>query len=219
MPDLIRECSNPACLFRFPESAHPSRGLICPVCGSPTAIVAAAGYPDEGQISHSIPQGIHPVHVLLDNIRSTYNVGSIFRTSDGAAVEHIYLCGVTPTPRNPKIAKTALGAEFSVPWSTHNNSLKIALECKDKGMLLVALEISQNSQSIFNLQPGSIQQPILLIVGNEVSGIDSGLLQMCEFSLDIPMYGYKKSLNVAAAYSIAIYQLRFLEHISHHDRI
>lgn len=149
------------------------------------------------------------VEALLDNIRSTYNVGSMFRTADGAGLRRLYLCGVTPTPGNPKIVKTALGAEGVISWSYNRNGLDMALALKEKGMRLWALESTSRAVSLFS--DGDIVQgpPILLVVGNELSGVDPEILDACDRIVAIPMQGHKQSLNVAIAFGIAVYYLRF----------
>ena len=149
------------------------------------------------------------VDALLDNIRSTFNVGSIFRASDGAGLRHLHLCGITPTPDNPKVAKTALGAEHSVDWIYHLNAVQAARELKSQGFHICALEASPPSCSIFQVPPDLFASPILLVVGNEVTGVDSELLNISDIVLSIPMHGKKESLNVSLAFGIAAYTLRF----------
>jgi tRNA G18 (ribose-2'-O)-methylase SpoU len=148
---------------------------------------------------------------LLDNIRSAYNVGAIFRTADGIGTGHIYLCGITPNPgENDAIQKTALGAEIEVPWSHHLDALGLGRALQSQGYRLVALETTPDSQLVFefNLQK-SAPQPILLVVGNEQAGVDPGLLNLCDHVFAVPMVGSKASLNVAVAFGIAAYWLAF----------
>jgi tRNA G18 (ribose-2'-O)-methylase SpoU len=146
---------------------------------------------------------------LLDNIRSTFNVGSIFRASDGAGLHRLHLCGITPTPDNPKVAKTALGAEHSVDWSYHLNAIQAAQALKSQGFLICALEATPDSCSIFEAPPFLFSSPLLLVVGNEVTGVDAGLLELSDAVLSIPMQGKKESLNVSLAFGIAAYTLSF----------
>jgi 23S rRNA (guanosine2251-2'-O)-methyltransferase len=150
-----------------------------------------------------------PVEALLDNIRSTYNVGSMIRTADGAGVRRLHLCGITPTPDHPKVSKTALGAEYAVPWVQHWDAVEAAAGCKQQGMHLWALEGGPGTDSLFEMLPNLPGTPILLLVGNEISGVDPGLLELCERRVAIPMQGVKESLNVAIAFGIAVYFLRF----------
>ncbi len=160
------------------------------------------------ELSASEPPG-PPVEALLDNIRSTFNVGAMFRTADGAGVRHIHLAGVTPAPDHPKVGKTALGAEYAVPWTLHWDALEAARECKQNGMRLWALEGGAEARPLFDLRPELPGPPILLAVGNEVSGVDPGILELCDRHISIPMQGVKRSLNVSIAFGIAVYFLRF----------
>jgi tRNA G18 (ribose-2'-O)-methylase SpoU len=148
---------------------------------------------------------------LLDNIRSAYNVGAIFRTADGAGVSQLYLCGITPTPaENPQIAKTALGAEKHIPWQQHNNALLLARALKQSGHALWALENQSDAKPISLFHPPPTPNPkVVLIVGSERSGIDPELLSVCDQTLTLPMVGEKDSLNVAIAFGIAAYWLSF----------
>jgi tRNA G18 (ribose-2'-O)-methylase SpoU len=149
------------------------------------------------------------VEALLDNIRSAWNVGAMFRTADGAGLRRLHLCGVTPTPDNPKISKTALGAEFAVPWIFQPDGLQTACDLKSQGYRLWGLEGGEDAISIFKAAQGLDHRPVALVVGNEVAGIDPGILAECECVVAIPMQGFKRSLNVAIAFAIAAYSLRF----------
>lgn len=202
----IRQCSRGACRLRFPATLQEKRRHLCPLCGAQTEIVLERAVEAEGTSIHS--QAVtRPLHALLDNVRSTFNVGSIFRCADGAGVQNLYLCGITPTPEHTKVAKTALGAEQSVGWSRHNNALDLALQLKANGHLLWALESTPNAVSIFTPVELPPQASLILIVGNEVTGIDPELLTLCDHTVAIPMQGVKRSLNVAIAFGIAAYWL------------
>lgn len=205
----IYQCLRPECRLRFPVLVVHTQCIRCPKCGSATRLVATADV-SVSAVNDNACSRIFPLEALLDNIRSMQNVGSIFRSADGAGVQHLYLCGITPAPGNPQIAKTALGAEFTVPWSSHWNGFEIACVLREQGKKLWALETIAGSQSIFDLPHEVDNRPIVLVIGNEVSGIDPGILQQCERSLHIPMLGTKKSLNVASAFAIAIYMIRYL---------
>jgi len=143
--------------------------------------------------------------VLLHNIRSMHNVGSIFRTADGAGVGKIYLSGYTPCPPRKEIHKTALGAENSVQWEYHKNPLALIKKLKKEGVDILALEKNESSQNILEQQ---IKKPFCLILGNEIEGVSDELLNQSEKTLHIPMLGEKISLNVSVAFGVAIYQLR-----------
>jgi tRNA G18 (ribose-2'-O)-methylase SpoU len=147
-----------------------------------------------------------PVYVLLDSIRSNYNVGSIFRTSDGAMIEKLYLCGYTPHPPKKEILKTALGAVDSVSWEYAHDPKEVILKLKEQGVKICALELTESSCEYYKLEDSSF--PICLVVGNEITGVSQDLLDLCDLSIEIPQYGIKQSLNVAVAYGIAIFELR-----------
>lgn len=154
-----------------------------------------------------------PVYVLLNSIRSSYNVGSIFRTSDGAMIEKLILCGYTPHPPQPDstsgkkdVLKTALGSTESVNWEYIKNPLEAVKEIKSKGIKICALELTENSKPYHEITKNDF--PLCLIVGNEITGVSQDILDLCDYSIEIPQYGIKQSLNVAVAYGIAIFELR-----------
>jgi len=146
-----------------------------------------------------------PFCVVLNNIRSLHNVGSIFRTADGAGVEKIWLCGITGYPPQGGIAKTALGAEDYVPWEYCENGLSLLKELKTKGYQIVLLEQMQGSVSYDTFIP---QAPVCLVIGNEINGISDEWLELCDVAVEIDMAGVKNSLNVAVAFGVMAYQIR-----------
>ncbi|KAB2907500.1 MAG: RNA methyltransferase [Ignavibacteriales bacterium] len=157
------------------------------------------------------PETLHqvekmPVVVLLDSIRSSYNVGSVFRTSDGAMIEKLYLCGYTPTPPVKDIMKTALGATESVMWEWVENPEEVVKKYREKGYKIAALELTETSIKYSEIETGNF--PLLFIIGNEIKGVNQALLDLCDFTIEIPQYGIKQSLNVAVAYGIAVYEMR-----------
>ena len=134
----------------------------------------------------------------------------MFRSADGAGLEHLYLCGITGSPENPRLAKTALGAEQSMPWSSHPNAMDLALRLKEEGFNLWALERTAKSSLIRDFPSLNIvSQRVVLIVGNERAGVDPGLLALCNRVIEVPMAGGKGSLNAAVAFGIAVYALRY----------
>lgn len=147
-----------------------------------------------------------PVVVVLNSIRSSYNVGSIFRTSDGAMIEKLILCGYTPQPPKKEVLKTALGSQDSVEWEFVENPINAIKEYKNKGYTICALEQTNDNISYDELKKSNL--PLCLIVGNEISGVNQELIDKCDISIEIPQYGIKQSLNVAVAYGIAIFELR-----------
>ena len=195
------ECENAECGLRFPGNEGYPRWNRCPVCRSKTHVVAFVGGLDH-KTNRVTFQSIWQVDALLDNIRSAWNVGSIFRTSDGTGIHKIYLCGISPTPENPKVSKTALGAEINIPWEQSNNGVKTAIELKSQGNKLWVLEDLPNTIPLFQVDVPVNNSPIVLIVGNEVSGVDPGIIEVCDKIISIPMVGKKSSYNVATAFGI-----------------
>ena len=154
------------------------------------------------------------ISLILDNIRSAHNVGSIFRTADATGVSHIYFTGYTPKPYDgtlpyttkPErgIIKTALGAEKFVNWSFHENIDKLLRELKDKNVRIVGLEQDKRSVDYLSYD---FSGDIALVLGNEPKGISNSVLSQCDDIIEIPMLGKKKSLNVSVATGVALYAL------------
>jgi tRNA G18 (ribose-2'-O)-methylase SpoU len=145
-----------------------------------------------------------PVTILLDNVRSMYNVGSFFRTGDGAGIEQLILCGITARPPHKGIAKTALGAEERVGWRGAESSLGEIQTLRSSGHEIAAMETSNRAVDIFDWQP---RFPVCVAFGHEVDGLDTPLLDACDTHVRIPMLGLKHSLNVASAGAIVMYEL------------
>jgi 23S rRNA (guanosine2251-2'-O)-methyltransferase len=208
----IRVCENPACGLRYPLVIGHPYGERCPHCLGSTRIALSRLINPEPVLSSndsplpSMGEGTGMrVEALLDNIRSAWNVGAIFRTSDGLGVKRLHLCGVTPTPENEAVRKTALGGELSVGWTYNRNALAAASQLKAEGCTLVALE--QDDRAVPISPRLDIQNPMVLIVGNEVTGVDPELLDLCDCIIHIPMRGRKRSLNVEVAFGIAVHAL------------
>jgi 23S rRNA (guanosine2251-2'-O)-methyltransferase len=147
----------------------------------------------------------HQIYVLCDNIRSIYNVGSIFRTSDAALIQKLYLTGYTPYPPRPEIEKVALGATKSVPWEYFENPIDIVNDLKKKGVKIASLEITDSSRKYYELTKSDF--PLCLILGNELTGVSNDLISASDISLEIPQYGYKHSMNVSVAFGIALFEM------------
>ncbi|MFK8163235.1 MAG: RNA methyltransferase [Lewinella sp.] len=150
-----------------------------------------------------------PVSILLDDIRSANNVGSIFRTADCFALQHIYLCGITATPPHRDILKTALGATESVPWSHHKDALSLVQELRGDGAQVQCLEQTEQSVRLRDFVAPSNHQ-LVLVVGNEVNGVSQALINAADGTIEIEQFGTKHSLNVAVAAGITIQQLSVL---------
>ncbi|MGI9175639.1 MAG: TrmH family RNA methyltransferase [Rhodothermales bacterium] len=145
----------------------------------------------------------HPVCVVVDNVRSIYNVGSLFRTSDAALVEKIYLTGFTGTPEHRALRKTALGAEETVAWQHEPDVQAVVRRLRGEGYTIAVLEITDTPSRVSSLEPTHF--PLCLVVGNEVSGVQDEVVALADLALEIPQYGAKQSLNVAVAYGVAVF--------------
>jgi 23S rRNA (guanosine2251-2'-O)-methyltransferase len=205
----VHQCTHPNCRLRLPLDPGVYRGAYCPRCGAPMIRV---GLPYENPQTIAEIQPKRVVRVLLDNVRSTYNTGAIFRTADGVGATHLYLCGITPNPTdNPAIQKTSLGAELALSWSVHPDACALGEDLLREGFRLIGLETTPDATPLFEVDSESIGgASLVLVAGNEQAGIDPGLLALCDLVLVAPMIGSKASLNVAVAFGLAAYWLTFL---------
>ncbi len=149
--------------------------------------------------------GRMPSFALLDNIRSVWNVGSIFRTADAVDLGGLCLCGMTATPPRPDMEKTALGATLSVPWQYWPNSLDATRDLKDRGLSIIALE--QSARSV-DWEEFACPFPHVFVVGHEVTGVQPGILALADEVVEIPMAGSKHSLNVAVSFGVLAFAIR-----------
>ena len=226
----IRLCNS--CGLRYPlVEGHPF-GIRCPVCMGDTRVAlsrqliaepdsdshrdgAGSVKPALSKVEVKDARHLHRAQVqvrksfamLMDNIRSAWNVGSILRSADGFGFTHAYLCGITPTPDNEAVKKTSLGAQDSVSWSYHKDAVKLVHGLKKEGWKVFALEEDTRSRSISQFPDSQFPNPVVLIAGNEVTGVDPELLELCDEIFYIPMRGEKKSFNVAIAFGIAAYAI------------
>jgi len=145
-----------------------------------------------------------PIRVLLDNIRSLYNVGSIFRTSDAVGIEKLYLCGITGTPPRAEIHKAALGSEKSVVWEYAADPIPVINQLKKEGFHIVILEHTDSGEMFHQ---ATYKYPLCLVLGHEITGVSDEIVAAADAAIEIPMVGVKQSLNVAVAYGIAIYKI------------
>jgi len=146
---------------------------------------------------------MNQIYLIVQNVRSLFNIGSLFRSADVFGVNKIYLCGYTATPPNPKIEKVSLGAENFVPWEKHWQTHLLIPKLKKQGIKIYALETGPQTKNLATFKP---QFPCALIVGNEVKGISKKILSEADAIISIPMLGQKESLNVAIAASVALYE-------------
>ena len=147
-----------------------------------------------------------PLTVVLDNVRSCNNIGSIFRTSDALLIEKIYLCGITATPPNAEIHKTALDAEKSVEWSYFEKTEDAVDELKNNGYKTFAVEQVENSISLPDFNPAPSEK-LAVVFGNEVRGVQQKVINMCHGSIEIPQYGTKHSFNISVCAGIVLWDL------------
>lgn len=200
----IRVCL--ACGLRYPLIEGHAFGVRCPHCLGETKVVLKNEISSESIIRQSEKREHEPIlAVLVDSIRSAWNVGSILRSADGFGFAHAYLCGITPTPENEAVKKTSLGAERFVAWSYHKDAVKLIKDLKKEDWKVLALE--EDARAIKTSQVGGLTRNTVLIVGNEVTGVDPDLLTLADEVIYIPMRGEKRSFNVANAFSITAYAL------------
>ena len=217
----IRRCES--CGLRYPQVQGHSFGTRCPACLGDTRLVLrrelipepgpATRPKDRKSVSllkkpEGDEEGGKRVAVLLDNIRSAWNVGSILRSADGFGFMHVYLCGITPAGDHEAVTKTSLGAEDSVPWSYHKDAVRLVRGLKAEGWKIYALEEEPRALPLSAFLPSQLPAAAALIVGNEVTGVDPELLDLCDEIFFLPMSGEKKSFNVAIAFGMAAYALR-----------
>jgi tRNA G18 (ribose-2'-O)-methylase SpoU len=216
------QCPNPKCklVFDVPEDRAGKNGP-CPDCGQVITfrsleVIRAVERERERrekigqQHGGPLPDPARPApfNALLEDIRSLWNVGSIFRTADGAGFGQLFLCGITGCPPRKEIAKTSLGAEDHLAWAYQAGALEVLPPLKAAGVLIVGLECTETSEPLETaLGRGAIKAPLCLVVGNEVSGISAETLAACDLVCHLPMRGIKQSLNVAVAFGIGAYLL------------
>lgn len=144
--------------------------------------------------------------VVLDNIRSAHNVGSVFRSADSFKIDKVYLCGICAVPPSPEIHKSALGAEFSVEWEHSDSTLDVIQRLKAEGYTIVSVEQTRNSVKLDEFRPDP-NAKYALIFGNEVDGVAQDVVDASDFSLEIPQYGTKHSLNVSVSAGIVLWEV------------
>ena len=146
--------------------------------------------------------------VLLDNVRSLNNIGSVFRTCDAMGIKKMYLCGITGQPPHREIRKTAIGASESVDWEHKKNASEIIKKYRDLCYEIIAVEQTSNSVSLENYQINN--KKILLIFGNEINGVSQNLVDSCDLSLEVPQWGTKHSMNISVSVGIVLWNLKKL---------
>ncbi len=155
-----------------------------------------------GEALPDVPR--RPIHVVLDNLRSAFNVGSIFRTADAGAVSHIHLCGMSAHPPHRKLEKTALGAFDYVPWTYHERTADALESLSARGIACVAIEVTDGA---IPMDEFAWPSPVAIVFGNEVTGINEHTLAKCDAIVRIPMHGFKNTMNVATAFGVIMYHV------------
>ena len=224
-------CPNPQCLYLF--AIDTDSVVHCPSCSQimtprPLSVlkqidrlqalakgnVAQIEKDNPPQTKIDSPTNRYTYSGLLEDIRSLWNVGSMFRTADGSGISHLYLCGITGCPPRSEIAKTSLGAEANITWDYHSGALSILPKLRQEQTFVLGLEYAQGLSYVKNSVPlgeaiaeHSIKTPVCIVVGNEVNGLSAETLSVCDLICHLPMRGIKESLNVAVAFGVAAYLL------------
>jgi len=147
-----------------------------------------------------------PLVLVLDNVRSMHNVGSVFRTADGFLLQGIVLCGYTPVPPHRDIQKTALGATETVEWQYFSTTIEAVTSLREAGYTIMAIEQAQNSVMLDNFNPAT-DKPLALVFGNEVTGVDAEVMKLVDGCIEIPQSGMKHSLNISVSTGIVVWDI------------
>ena len=203
---IVLKCSNSSCGMRYPSPADDPRRDHCPLCEAPVAQVGTfrspPPLPANRRVDGSVLVGV------LDNIRSALNVGAMMRSADGAGLDHLYLGGLTASADNPKVVKTALGAERSVASTSCLDLTECLAHLKQQEFDVWAIDCTNRSQS---LQSALHRPPRLaFVVGNERAGVDPAILELADEHVHLDMYGAKTTLNVGVTFGVVAYWLRTL---------
>jgi tRNA G18 (ribose-2'-O)-methylase SpoU len=167
-------------------------------------------YPPPHNHADPAPTGLR-IRALLDNVRSALNVGTMLRAADGARLDHVHLCGVTPAADHPKVRKTALGAETEVGWSHAPDATVVLDGLRADGWSVWAVESTPASVPLAVVLGAPVPAQLVLVVGNEVAGVDPGLLRSADQQVHLPMWGAKTTLNVGVALGAVVYGIRTAE--------
>ena len=209
---IYYECENPSCGLRFPELREGLPRERCPMCRGRVRIAMAVDYRQLMKPLLSLGLKNTPVmEGLLDNIRSGLNVGSIFRSADGIGISKLYLCGITPSPDNAAVKKTALGAETSVGWEMVNNGVVKAMQLKAAGYRFGDWRLHRRLILSIRWEIKYLSSHSFWWLGMKYVGLTQIILELCERIVSIPMVGKKRSYNVATAFGIAASYLRYCQ--------
>jgi tRNA G18 (ribose-2'-O)-methylase SpoU len=200
---VILQCPNQACNYRYPAPKD-EYSIYCPVCGEKMSIIE---YDIDNGYTHFAKNMQIRLEGAVDNVRSAYNIGAMLRSANAFGLEHLYLCGYSPTPQQSKVLKTSLGAESNLAWSHQPSALTLIQQKKTDGYLILAIEATSSASSLIDYSLPSGTSKVMMVVGNEIFGIDPAIRALSAAILQIPIYGEKKSLNVASSFSIAAFYL------------
>ncbi len=195
----VRVCKS--CGLRYPLVKGNTFGERCPHCLGETTVVLKKNLSRETGLDKSRKTEELKLSVLIDNVRSAWNVGSILRTADGFGFNHAYLCGITSTPDQDAVQKTALGADEYVTWSYHKDAVKLVKGLRKEGWKVIAIE--ENDRAVEIRKATQLPGRTIVILGSEVTGVDPELLDLADHTYYIPMHGGKRSFNVAIAFGVA----------------
>jgi 23S rRNA (guanosine2251-2'-O)-methyltransferase len=208
---VIRECTQSKCKFRFPDTNYLQLNVQCPICQSKTEIVNLLDLSLDYRNNNNYWEDSSDFIAILDNIRSVYNVGALFRTSVGLGLKRIFLCGITPTPDHKNFTKSSLGSENEVVWGKSLNCVDQITTIKESGYKIISIENSDKAIPIQKLTKNNFsQKKVALVVGNEISGVDPDVLSISDSIISIPINGKNKSFNVTTAFGIALYHLSII---------
>lgn len=217
---MLTRCPNPKCKHQFEVAAEcEGKNGPCPQCGQVITLRSLAILNEverqqqrlhEARLDRSTKPATAPrFSALLEDIRSLWNVGAIFRSADGSGFDKLYLCGITGCPPRKEIAKTSLGAEDVVAWEHHTGAFDVIPDLVQSRTTILALEKNERSIPLHDaLRNGQLQAPLCMVIGNEVSGVSAEALAQATTVCHLPMRGAKTSLNVAVAFGIASYLVR-----------
>ena len=202
---VVLKCSGTACGMRYPSPADDHRRHACPLCESPVSQVGDYHAPPL-PVAPAIEHGQAQLVGVLDNIRSAQNVGTMMRSANGAALDHLYLGGLTAAADNPKVAKTALGSQLSVPSTSCKDTLDCVAQLRRDAFEIWAVEFTDRSTPLQTLQ--ARPENLAFVVGNERAGVDPVILEQADRHLHLDMYGSKTTLNVGVTFGVVAYWLR-----------
>ena len=199
---IVLKCSGVDCGMRYPCPADHERRDQCPLCEAPTEVVGQ--YASAPQHQPAEPTGETSLVAVLDSIRSALNVGTMLRSADGAALAHVHLCGLTAQADNPKVLKTALGAQ--VPTTSHADVSDCLDQLEAEGFEVWAVDVTERSAAIESLR--EVPDRVAFVVGNELAGVDPVVLERADRHVHLRMLGTKSTVNVGVTFGMVAYWLR-----------